>query len=392
MKNLVIFQNYYTPYRSKLFQEIGKSISLTVVYLQKPQDEGRKWDEGDFEIAKTDRTFKTLQLDCKNLGFPKLKLGPIIWPKNLSQLDKLFSKETTVIFLDNLPTNFAMNKIISYASKTIPSKQRVLWVEHIVAPETAKSRIPFYQLFKNFYKYSMTFLLALKCDKILTFSDMSTAYCKRVGLPLQGQKMFRTYQATYTESEIEQFSKASQTATSNVTRPLTFGFLGYFTTRKGLSIFLQAIKYSPTLNAKFLFIGDGPEKATLLRAAEADERISVLDYVKNEEEKSNIFSQMDVHVIPSEKDPWCLVVNEAASRGVPSIVSPFVGAKEMMKPVAPQFLLESNNALALAKAFLEIEKLRNDEKSWKDITNKTLASAAKWSIEKASEGILGVGK
>ena len=62
---LVIFQNFFTPMRHKLFTEIAKTVDLTVIHMQKPQEEGRKWTEEEFAKEKN---YKTIQLQNKRLS------------------------------------------------------------------------------------------------------------------------------------------------------------------------------------------------------------------------------------------------------------------------------------------------------------------------------------
>ncbi len=71
-----------------------------------------------------------------------------------------------------------------------------------------------------------------------------------------------------------------------------------------------------------LFIGDGPLKNRLI--SEGGERVRVTGFI-NQKEIPIALGSGDLLVVPSDCDPHPLVVTEAASLGIPSIVSNKVG-------------------------------------------------------------------
>jgi glycosyltransferase involved in cell wall biosynthesis len=381
LAKMVIFQNYFTPYRHKLFTEIAKQIELTVIYLQEPQEEGRVWTEQQYAAGKN---YVSAQLQNKRLS----RISPfnkIVWVTGLHRIKALAQKGTKVVFLDNLPTNFTMLRIVGKL-KHIPRQDRILWNEHII-PHDGDSWL------KNTYRKFMTVLLAIHVNTVLSFSAMTTEYLTSLGIPMTGQKVVRTIQAVYTGKEIEELKiKVSKVNDIKGQKILTFGFMGYFSERKGLREFLTAIKYYKNPKAQFVFAGTGPMEDDLKRAALQDPRIITYPKYFTEDEKTRNLLEMTVHVVPSYKDPWVLVVNEAASRGVPSIVSPNVGAKELIQKIDPTFVLEDNRAITLAKAFTEIAQRFANKKEWGGIREKTFEFAGKWSIEAAAEAFVGISK
>lgn len=369
---LVIFQNYFSPYRHKLFTEIAKKVTLTVVYLQKPQEEGREWTEAAFAPTKN---YSSLQLENTR----PLKVGPfkhVVWVKGLRELKEIVTPKTKVVYLDNLPTNFTMLRIARHLNPIVPRKNRLLWEEHIL-PKGSDSSI------KDLYKKTFTFLLAANVDTVISFSAMTNEYLASLGIPLAGQKIVRTLQATYTQDEIAEFA-ASAEEKRKKNAPLTFGFLGYMSKRKGLLEFMHAIHYYKNPEARFLFVGTGPLRPALEALAKQDARVKVVPYATTEEEKTAYFTEMTVHVVPSEKDPWCVVVTEAACRGTVSLVSPNVGAKELINKIDKRFLLKNNQGITLAKAFAEVEELLKKKGEAAKLREKTMDIAAKWSVEIAA--------
>ncbi len=74
-----------------------------------------------------------------------------------------------------------------------------------------------------------------------------------------------------------------------------------------------------------LFAGDGPLAATLMSEAESYEAVKFLGFC-NQTELPALYNLADVVVIPSEEEPWGLVVNEAMACGTAVIASDQVGS------------------------------------------------------------------
>jgi len=100
--------------------------------------------------------------------------------------------------------------------------------------------------------------------------------------------------------------------------------------RKRCSDLLRAyelIRTSQGPRAQILVVGDGPEMLNLQRYASsrALDDVHFLGF-KNQSELPSFYDLCDVFVLPSAKEPWGLVVNEAMNAGKPVVVSDDVGA------------------------------------------------------------------
>ena len=84
-------------------------------------------------------------------------------------------------------------------------------------------------------------------------------------------------------------------------------------------------RLSPT--AYLVFAGDGEERVNLERRARElkSDSIRFIGF-RNQSELPALYDLCDVFVLPSEHEPWGLVVNEAMNAGKPVIVSDRVGA------------------------------------------------------------------
>jgi glycosyltransferase involved in cell wall biosynthesis len=80
-------------------------------------------------------------------------------------------------------------------------------------------------------------------------------------------------------------------------------------------------------DAYLVFAGDGEERTNLERRAR-DLTLDSIRFIgfRNQSELPSLYDLCDVFVLPSEHEPWGLVVNEAMNAGKPVIVSDRVGA------------------------------------------------------------------
>jgi glycosyltransferase involved in cell wall biosynthesis len=83
------------------------------------------------------------------------------------------------------------------------------------------------------------------------------------------------------------------------------------------------------------FVGEGQLSAELDRRVEASafkDRVRVLGF-RNQSELPEIYAASDVLVLPSEHEPWGLVVNEALASGMTAVTSQKVGsAPDLVEP------------------------------------------------------------
>jgi glycosyltransferase involved in cell wall biosynthesis len=80
-------------------------------------------------------------------------------------------------------------------------------------------------------------------------------------------------------------------------------------------------------DAHLVFTGDGEERAKLERRAH-ELKLDSIRFIgfRNQSELPSLYDLCDLFVLPSEHEPWGLVVNEAMNAGKPVIVSDRVGA------------------------------------------------------------------
>jgi glycosyltransferase involved in cell wall biosynthesis len=115
---------------------------------------------------------------------------------------------------------------------------------------------------------------------------------------------------------------------------------------------LRAFALVTVPNSALVFVGEGPLRSELETAAASlgiSERVHFLGFV-NQSQLPSIYTASDLMVLPSEYEPFAVVVNEASCCGCPVIASDRVGAaQDLIAPVNPSFIYPCGNIDALAQ-------------------------------------------
>lgn len=366
MSKLVIFQNYFTPYREQLFEEIGRQVELLVIYLQKPEDEGRIWPP------------KLLQHSYAEKQLSYTKIGPFMI-NSVKEMVELIHPDDGVILLDNLPNSFSMFAVLQALKKVIPKKRLALWVEHTL---DAGGDSPLKQLYRQFTSKT----LAQQCGTLFAFSKKTKTYLTAVGAVGTQTTLLHVPQSTYTKKRLTELKERTSILRKD-TMPFTFGYIGYFTERKGVLDLIRAFMRMEQSNIRLRMVGEGPLRPVLEDESSDDSRISVLPYVKGEEEKDAFFNSIHVLVVPSQKDPWAVVTSEAFAHGVPAITSEFVGSKELTDQLPFVSTFTPYTAVSLRMKMEEYARLHKTQK-YEELRKATYAIIEKYAIEHAAEPFL----
>jgi len=114
---------------------------------------------------------------------------------------------------------------------------------------------------------------------------------------------------------------------------------------------LRAFADANLSNALLLIAGEGPLRAQLESEAAAlgiAARVRFLGFV-NQSQLPAVYTSADLMVLPSEYEPFAVVVNEAMCCGCPVAASDHVGAaRDLVAPVQQEFVFACRDVAALA--------------------------------------------
>jgi len=136
-----------------------------------------------------------------------------------------------------------------------------------------------------------------------------------------------------------------------------------------------------------LFVGDGEERHRL------EERVRALGWrsvlflgFKNQSELPRYYDLCDVFVLPSAKEPWGLVVNEAMNAAKPVVVSDRVGcAPDLVRDGVNGFVFPVGNIGALAE---RLRRLTEDPELARRMSEESLRIIDKWNFDADVQGLL----
>jgi glycosyltransferase involved in cell wall biosynthesis len=144
---------------------------------------------------------------------------------------------------------------------------------------------------------------------------------------------------------------------------------------------LRAFAHANFGRAQLLFAGDGPLRAELeseARALGIDSRVRFLGFI-NQSQLPSLYTAADVMVLPSEYEPFGVVVNEAMCCGCPVVSSDSVGAsRDLIATVTPEFIYSCGDITALANILLKISEQRHQLKGLRSVVRAHMSS---WSTE-----------
>jgi glycosyltransferase involved in cell wall biosynthesis len=142
---------------------------------------------------------------------------------------------------------------------------------------------------------------------------------------------------------------------------------------------LRAFAKCTLSNALLVYAGDGPLHGELVAEASAlgvEARVRFLGFV-NQTQLPAIYKSADVMVLPSEYEPFGVVVNEAMCCGCAVIVSDRVGAgRDLVAPVWPEFIFRCGDIDALSGILAAVASGRVD---LREIGRRAASRVRSWS-------------
>jgi glycosyltransferase involved in cell wall biosynthesis len=159
-------------------------------------------------------------------------------------------------------------------------------------------------------------------------------------------------------------------------------------TRKHPHRLLQAYKAlrDNDLDASLVFVGSGDRKNALIIAIERDDIPDVYFMgFRNQKDLPLLYSISDIFVLPSENEPWGLVINEAMAAGLPILASEEIGAvPDLVKNACNGFTFPANDIKQLTE---QLKLLIRDRQLRISMGLKSREIISTWDYEKGVKGI-----
>jgi glycosyltransferase involved in cell wall biosynthesis len=162
----------------------------------------------------------------------------------------------------------------------------------------------------------------------------------------------------------EPFERAS---TGRRTRGSSFNvlYVGRLVETKAVDRLLEAVRsiwVAGLKEVKLLVAGDGPERANLMSRAKKEGLGTIVHFVGTvpSDDVPEIMRESDAVVLPSHREPWGVVINEALSAGKPVVAPRWVGAAgDILVDGQTGLITAGNSAQELADALTKLARNRD---------------------------------
>jgi glycosyltransferase involved in cell wall biosynthesis len=229
-------------------------------------------------------------------------------------------------------------------------------------------------------------------DSFLSIGSANRTYYRSLGIPEN-----RIFDVPYTVDN-ERFIKAARLSPEeriSVRKSLGLPgagpvilFASKFMRRKHPDDVLRAAESLRNMGLQFtiLMIGAGEMEAELKKMAASLKLDNIIfgGFV-NQAELPRVYAACDVFVLPSENEPWGLIVNEVMCAGLPVVVADKVGcAPDLVKDGVNGFLIQAGNVPSLVRA---LHRLIVDDDLRGRMGRESLRLIMNWSYEQCRLGV-----
>lgn len=136
--------------------------------------------------------------------------------------------------------------------------------------------------------------------------------------------------------------------------------------------------------------GTGPEEERVRDIAAKLAIPTIFAGFKNQSEMPQLLAASDLFVLPSDNEPWGLIVNEAMAAGVPVLVSDDVGAApDLVQGKGTGAVFPTGNIDALAES---LEALLGSPAQLGHMADRCRAVVGGWGLAQTADGIIGAAR
>jgi len=311
MRVLIVHNQLWAHYKSKLFSEINRAIKRS-----NPEDELLV-----AQIALYEESRKVMQNDDTIIYDYPYK---VLFERSLDQISFGERREALFrIFNEYRPDVLNITGYFDWAQVLLMFYARSKGVKVVISSESSSADHN-----RSGWKESIKKVIVNRANAFFCFGKTSAEYLESLGATKNAIKVRNA--AVIDEQVIRQrYDEARKEPAANPASR-KFVYVGRLAPEKNLNTLLLA--FANTVKAtgsdwKLLLVGDGPERSNLEKLAGdagiADQLIFAGAFPWYQ--VPDWLAQSDVLVLPSKSEPWGLVVNEAMVCGMPVIVSETCG-------------------------------------------------------------------
>lgn len=342
MKKVLYISNIEVPYRTTFFNQLSKKCELTVLYERKKSSNRNEiWSKS----VKKRYNVKYL----KGLNFKNE------YALDITILKHVFSKKYDKIIIGcyNSPS-----QILAILFMRIFRKKFILNIdgEYFLEGKNIKNKI------KRFFIKG--------ADAYLVAGEKNARNFSKI---VSKEKVYAYHFSSLTDIEIKLNAKKRNNNTTN-----DILVIGQYFDYKGLDVALRVARKDNEL--KFKFIGSGNRSQLLEKEIQKMNLKNVkVEPFLSKEQLEKEYQNCEMILLPSKKECWGLVINEAASFGCP-IISTY-GSGAGIEFLEEKYLAKVSNENDIYMKIIELKKSNNKNA----IKENLMQKSQRYSIEKMVE-------
>ena len=338
MRKVLYITNIEVPYRVKFFNKLSKYTDLTVLYERDgSSNRNSEWAKS------VDASFTKKFLGGRKISNENsFSLGIIKYLKG--------NYDDIIISCFNSPV-----QIIGMLYLRLTRKKYILSFdgEQFIGDKGLKNAI------KRF--------IICGADKYLVAGDIAAENIKKL---VRNKKVYSYNFSSYTAEELEENKKNPSARRKEVL------VVGQYFDYKGLDIAVKIARFDPSINYRFVGMGSRTEQFVNDLQLSNDANIEVVPFLQKQALNKE-YRESGLLLLPSRKECWGLVINEAASFGLPIVATNGSGAaKEFLRGKYSRYLFDSNDIKGMHDVISEL--LSQDNKEYSDYLIET---SSKYSVE-----------
>lgn len=342
MKKVLYLTNTEVPYRVRFFNELAKYCDLTVLYeRERSANRNQAW------ASSVQRNFRVEYLKGLKIGNENAF--------SLGILKEIFSKyDSIIVGCYNSPVQMLAILVM-----------RLFRIPYLLNLDGE----PFLQ--GNVLKAKLKRFFVSGAEKYLVAGEQAAQSLKKaIG---EKKKIIPYYFSSLSEEELQANGAAAREDRSDAIL-----VVGQYFDYKGMDVALEAARMDKTLRYKFVGMGGRTEQ--FRQDHEIPDNVELIPFLQKRELEEE-YKSCAMLVLPSRQECWGLVINEAASFGMPIVSTWGSGAAvEFLSRDYPQYLARPADAASLLTCITALLAERHLQEYEKALRSKS----QEYSIEKSA--------
>ncbi|QGQ94372.1 glycosyltransferase family 1 protein [Paenibacillus psychroresistens] len=367
LQKVMFITNIPTPYRVPWWNQLSDFVDLQVIFMDKTE-KNRKW-ENVLQAGK----FKYSIIGGVHVDFPKRDWTLHFNPGILYSLTKYKPQKLILGGYDSITT------LLALCFAKLLRIECILWYES--TQDSANLR-------QSFLKRIKTFLIN-RFDKYAVPGESAKA--NLIALGVKPQVIYiapNVVNNTYFSEKSLEFRATKEALKADLGLPdKVILFVGQLIERKGLHVLLEAYKELEDDSVGLLIVGDGHLKAQY-EAICSQHGLKFVKFVGFQDVNTlpRYFAISDLFVLPSHREVWGLVVNEAMASELPVLCSKYAGcAYDLIQEGENGYTFDPHDATELAQ---KMALLLNDSFVLRQMGQASKKIIDRYTIDTSVRGIL----